>query len=82
MLNLPEPKCEYGYTYDQLEDVLGAGLGDFGSWMRGQTMTLCEGRRYNHDTKEYEESCGGLAHGGIVYRWDLERYLEGRPIID
>ena len=77
-----EPECDYGYTYLQLEAILGDRLSEFQSWMRGQTMTLCNGQRFNHDTGEYEESCGGAAHGSVVYGWDLERFLAGGEVID
>lgn len=83
MSDLPEPECEGGYTYRQIVEILGAWTDDFGDFMYGQTMMICEGQKYNHDTQEYEEACGGVAHGmPIVYPWDLERYLDGRPIID
>lgn len=80
--NLPDPECRLGYTYTQLTTILGWRLDDFGRWMRGQTMSLCDGRKYNHDSKVYEEACGGVSHGGVVYRHDLERYLLDLPVID
>lgn len=80
--NLPEPECSCGYPAYQLKEVLGDRLPAFWQWMRGQTVTLCEGKRYNHDTKEYEEDCGGISHGAVVYTCDLERYLLGLPVID
>jgi len=79
---IPAPDCESGYTYNQLLEILGDDLPNFNQWMRGQTMALCEGRRYNHETKEYTPKCGGVAHGGVVYPWDLARYLDGLPVID
>jgi hypothetical protein len=80
--DLPAPECEGGYTNWQLAEILGNRLDKFEQWMRGQTMMLCEGRSYDHDRCEYVPACGGVAHGGIVYRWDLERFLDGRPVID
>lgn len=81
---LPEPLCSSGYPWYQIkEEILDAGeLAKFSDWMYGQTMSICNGRRYSHETKEYQESCGGVAHGGVVYPWDLQRFLAGRPIID
>lgn len=82
---LPKPECEGGYPYAQTTKILqehGRTRVEFDYWMRGQTIGVCEGRKYNHDTKEYEVSCGGVAHGGIVYRWDMERFLARKPIID
>lgn len=73
---LPEPKCESGYPHEQLEEVLGDDLPSFHQWMAGQTMTLCTGRKFDHDAGEYNECCGGIAHGPVVYPWDLRQYLE------
>lgn len=80
--SIEKPECEGGYTFAQLERILGIHYEDFGRWMRGQTMMLCEGRRYNYDTEGYVEACGGVAHGPVVYSWDLGRYLLNLPIID
>lgn len=80
--HLPEPECEHGYTRRQIEQIIGERRSDFGRWMDGQTVTLCEGRSYNHETKEYEAACGGIAHGPVVYEHDLVRFLDGRPIVD
>ena len=80
-VKLPNPECEWGYTEVQIEQICSVPE-DFRKWMYGQTMALCEGRKYNYDTQEYEESCGGVAHGMIVYPWDLVRYIECRPVVD
>ena len=79
---LPPPECVSGYTRAQIEEILGDRTAEFWAWMRGQTMTLCEGRKYDHGTKSYVVACNGIAHGPVVYRWDLERFIDGRPIID
>jgi len=79
---IPEPDCTYGYTESQLEEILGNDLDRFWRWMYGQTMCLCQGQSYNHETKNYEEACGGIAHGPVVYPWDLARYLAGRTVAD
>lgn len=82
---LPKPECEGGYPRAQVTAILAATnntIEKFDHWMRGQTMMLCTGQRYNHDTREYEISCAGEAHGGIVYPWDLKRFLERKPVID
>ena len=65
-----KPECVLGYTVNQLEEILGDRIDEFGQWMRGQTMALCEGQR------------DGEAHGVAVYPWDLKRFLENRHIID
>lgn len=80
---IPEPECESGYPWGQIETFLSAEqFAELMDWMHGQTMSLCEGRRYSHETKEYSEKCGGIAHGPVVYRWDLERFLAGGRIVD
>lgn len=80
---LPTPECESGYPWCQIQEILGVErTKELSGWMYGQTMTMCDGRQYNHDTREYEESCGGVGHGGVVYTWDLQRFLDGRPVID
>jgi hypothetical protein len=78
---LPEPDCTHGYSFDLLEETLGKERFDrLMHWMRGQTMMLCDGRRYDHDAKSYEET--HEAHGPVVYAWDAERFLAGGPILD
>lgn len=81
-MNLPSPDCRWGYTENQLNQILGDNLSDFHKWMNGQTVAFCEGRAYNHDKKEYYEVCDGVHHGVVVYKWDLERFLNGLPVID
>lgn len=69
--------------WDQIETFLDARrFAELMDWMHGQTMMLCEGRRYDHSTQEYTEKCGGVAHGPVVYCWDLERFMAGGPIVD
>lgn len=74
-----------GYPYAQLNQILfdnGRTADEFWEFMRGQTFAICEGRKFNHDTREYEPDCGGTAHGGVVYPWDVERFLDRKPVID
>jgi hypothetical protein len=81
--DLPSPECEAGFPVTQLEELLTEEqFEDLSKWMYGQTMTLCEGKKYNNDTKTYRESCDGTAHGAVIYHWDLKRWLQGQPIID
>jgi hypothetical protein len=82
MKHLPEPECEMGYSQSQVQEILGNRRTEFYQWMAGQTQTLCDGRSYNHETSGYEESCGGVAHGGVTYSHDLYRFLGGLSIID
>lgn len=83
-MNMTEPKCKLGYPLDQLQEILGIDkYQQLMRWMRGQTMGVCDGRRYNYDTREYEPYCDGPpGHGGCVYPHDLERFLAGRSVID
>lgn len=78
----PIPDCEVGFTQPQLADIFGAALPDFEKWMSGQTRAICEGRKFNHDTREYETSCRGVHHGVVTYPWDVQRYIRNLPIID
>lgn len=83
--SLPFPECEGGFTERQVTEIMGDRIEEFWRWMSGQTMMLCEGRSYNHERREYEESCGGVAHGPITYSWDLKRFLgivPGKEIFD
>lgn len=95
-MELPEPSCIFGYTYDDIDEILGPRVKDFWKWMTGQTMMLCNGKSYDHDRHEYFTTlCSGMfpgvpvsdteslaGHGGIVYPWDLERFLAGLPVVD
>lgn len=85
-IQMPAPQCEMGYSEAQITEAFGA-VGEplrdmFETWMRGQTYTLCEGKSFNHDTKEYEVACGGTSHGNVYYVDDLRRFLNGLPIVD
>lgn len=78
---LPKPVCRYGYPANQLNDILGPSHESFDRWMNGQTMSICDGREYDHEKQEYHATgCG--PHGVIVYPWDLNRYMQGRSVID
>lgn len=78
---LPEPDCTHGYSFALLEATLGEERFDsLMAWMHGQTMMLCDGQRYNHETKSYEPTHD--PHGTVVYAWDVERWERGGPILD
>lgn len=79
---LPDPLCELGYTIDQVKEVLKDRYPEFERWMQHQTVALCDGREYDHKTKTFSPACNGVAHGAIIYRGDLMRFIEDRPIID
>lgn len=83
MNKLPDPECEGGYPWSQIDTIFDVEtVKRLEKFMAGQTMMLCEGRRYNHDTQDYREACNGVAHGGVIYPWDLQRFMDGAPIID
>lgn len=79
-MNIEPPECRVGYTVEQLERILGDRIKEFYIWMRGQTFSSCDDRIYNHSTKEYEPGCG--PHGFVYYPWDVQRFLDGSPIVD
>jgi hypothetical protein len=73
---LPEPACQLGYPRDAIEQILAEDIATFDEWMHGQAVAICDGRRYDHDRRDYDETgCG--PHGVVVYPWDLDRYLNG-----
>lgn len=77
---LPPPSCPLGYTSEDLDDLFpGERRGDFNQWMRGQTCSICDGQRYDHDLKLYEATaCADAPHGPVTYTWDVQRYVDGR----
>jgi hypothetical protein len=82
-VGIPPPDCRWGYPTSQLEEHLSVNqMQRLMQFMGGQTMTLCEGRAYNHQTKEYYEVCDGVAHGTVIYAHDLWRFLVGLPVVD
>jgi hypothetical protein len=72
VVTLPEPVCRGGYTRDQIRQITGPREQEFESWMRGQTIMLCQG----------EGKCDGVIHGVIVFPWDVQNFLNGGPILD
>lgn len=77
-MSLPKPECRGGYTSRQIADLFPSTEHIFWAWMHGQTMMICGGPSDGAG----ERNCH-VAHGGpIVYPWDLERYLAGKPVID
>lgn len=78
---LPEPVCKLGYPVAQLEEILGDRMPTFWHWMRGQTMSVCDGREYDYNTREHHPTgCG--PHGSCVYPWDLRQFLAGGKALD
>lgn len=78
---MKKPSCSIGYTIDDLQEILGNRFKDFKQFMIGQTMGICDGRSYNHEKNEYQDTgCG--PHGIIVYRQDLQQFLGGGNPLD
>ena len=83
MQTLPAPSCPVGYTAEDLKKILGDDMEKFQNWMVGQTISLCEGRKFNYDTHEYVPTeCSAHPHGAVVYPWDLRQFLAHKPPLD
>lgn len=75
---IPAPECPHGYPDSQVREIMGERYSEFLRWMNGQTMMLCNGLQFNHETREHEATeCAPYGHGGIVYEWDVRRFLSG-----
>jgi hypothetical protein len=56
-------------------------LEEFIKWMHGQTVGVCDGRRYDYNANTFRDTgCG--PHGPVYYRHDVARYLNNQPVID
>ncbi len=55
-MRIPEPECPSGYPVSQLKEILGDRYPDFGQYMIGQTMMLCEGTYYIYK-REHNDYC-------------------------
>lgn len=77
------PQCDYGYTLTQLQESLDAvTFKHLNEWLYGQTAMWCSGSVYNHDLGSYEQACGGVAHGTVIYTHDVDRFLLGVGVVD
>lgn len=75
--------CPMGLTGADIRELLGSREREFWKWMNGQTMSLCDGKRYNYAAKEYETTeCWGRPHGVVVYSSDVRRFMAGLPVLD
>lgn len=82
---LPPHECQHGYTDAEIRKYLRTSVQyeNFCYYMHGQTMSICEGRLYNHETESYEpDECANNPHGIVTYAWDLRRYTENLPPYD
>ena len=78
--------CPLGYTEEDLERYFGAKKGEphpLWTQLEGQTGAICEGRRFNHETREYEPTeCADHPHGYISYVSDVEEWVRGEKVSD
>lgn len=78
---LPISECRFGYSQEELREILGDRLEEFNTWMSGQTVAICDGMYYDYDAAmNLSTGCG--PHGDVVYSWDLEDFLAGRADLD
>lgn len=82
MGKVEDPECTHGYPELQLQRILGDRYAEFCHWIAGQTMLLCDGTRYDFDTHTRVSSGCGRGHGIVAYSWDVQRFLDNRPVID
>lgn len=66
---LPRSSCPHGYTADDLKAILGDRLDSFHRFMTGQTVMICEGRRYVH-TRAHSDDCGHDIND--PYTWECD----------
>jgi hypothetical protein len=71
-----------GLTSEDLAEYFSEdGLKDLYHWMRGQTAAMCEGIEWDYATEDYiYTDCG--PHGMVIYRHDVQRFIDGEPVID
>jgi hypothetical protein len=69
-----EPSCKYGFTRDDLEKIFNPQeLKLFYKWMTGQTVSLCDGKRFKYRMGHNEE-CGHAEGDDFTYECS---YLPG-----
>lgn len=72
----PQPECWLGYPITQLEEYLGPQRAEkLWEWMYGQTMSICDGQRYDHELQSYVDTCPE-PHGPVIYVWDFQRWQD------
>lgn len=77
-MNLLEPTCPFGYTTDDLKKIFGNDIDDFWYYMRGKTISLCDGTTYDHERKGYVTTeCSGMLPGIPVLREEIPYALTG-----
>ena len=82
---IPEPSCPHGYTRSDLSEIFPTqeAYQAFEKWMIGQTMMICEGKKFNYELNTYlPDQCWTTPHGTVVYPWDVIQYLDGGEPFD
>lgn len=78
--------CPLGFTRQDLEREFGARTGEphpLWNQLKGQTGVICDGRAYNHATRQYEPTeCADHPHGYISYVGDVAEWVKGQPVGD
>lgn len=76
---LPPADCCLGYTNEQIDHLFGtagAVRHNLNQFLEGSTGGVCDGRRWNPEMHEYEDTLCG-PHGCTTYGTDLRRFLAG-----
>lgn len=89
-VEVPPGECRTaynGYPWTQLETIFPpTTVSRLEAWMFGQTMMICDGspewKWVDDELVEVGPSKCDRAHGGVVYEWDLDRFLLGLPVVD
>lgn len=90
---LTEPECRGGYTYLQIQEIMGEREDEFLRWMAGQTLMICNQdpqRKWVDDAdapggmriEEVGPSLCDRPHGRVIYPSDVNRFLAGAPVLD
>lgn len=79
---MTRPVCRYGYTPAQIAEMMGTREPAFWKWYEGQTGAICDGRVWDWGTEQYVPSKCLMAHGPVVYPWDVAAFLSGQPARD
>ena len=76
--------CAQGHTVKDLVEAWGEErFTEFYHWWWGQTGAICDGQKFNSETNEYEPStCHPNIHGQVFYSHDVEKFVNGLPVID
>lgn len=72
--NIPH-SCPHGHTEQDLKSA-GIDWDKFQSFMRGQTVMICDGSQWDPETNNQIKSrCFENPHGTVYYGCDVRRFL-------